>query len=99
MHIHSLGKAKGLSCQTAVIQTLVKIATLDKADVYGPATRRFVEYLLDFSFGTDANFSLYRLNPAVPTRLLHLGLLECVVRDQITIFIGSTDQSFTIDPC
>ncbi len=99
MHIHNLGKAKGLSCQTAVIQTLVKIATLDKADVYGPATRRMVEYLLDFSFGTDANLSLYRLNLAVATGLLHLGVLESVVRDQITIFIGSTDQAFTVDPC
>ena len=34
----ALEKPRVFACQTAVIQTFVKIATLDKADVYGPAT-------------------------------------------------------------
>ena len=77
----------------------MKIAAPDKADVYGPATRSLVEYLLYFLFGTDANLSLYRLNPAVLTRFLNLGVLACVVRGQITIFTGSIDLAFTIDSC
>jgi hypothetical protein len=53
----------------------MEIATFNKADIDGPAAWRLVDYLLDFSFCADANLSLYRLNPAVPTRLLHLGVL------------------------
>ena len=61
----------------------MEITTFHKADIDGLAAWRLVDYLFDFCFCADANLSLYRLNSAVATCFLHLGVLECVFRNEI----------------